>query len=113
MTALVTGGAGLIGSHIVDRLLEEGEEVRVLDNLDPQTHPGGRPDWIPAEVDFVEGDVRDLACLTRCLRGVEEVYHQAAFGGFTSDISTYYDVNATGTARLFEAISETGGSALE
>lgn len=106
VTTLVTGGAGLIGSHIVDLLLQQGQEVRVLDNLDPQTHPEGRPEWIPADVDFVEGDVRDANCLSRCLQGVEDVYHQAAFGGFTSQISTYHDVNATGTARLFEVIAE-------
>lgn len=106
MTALVTGGAGLIGSHVVDELLARGARVRILDNLDEQTHPGGRPGWIPAEAEFVHGDVRDKDCLVRCLRGVEEVYHQAAFGGFTTEISEYYDSNATGTARLFEAIAD-------
>jgi dTDP-L-rhamnose 4-epimerase len=101
---LVTGGAGLIGSHIVDQLLEQGFRVRILDNLEPQTHLEGRPGWIPSDVEFVEGDVRDMECLGRCLQGVEEVYHQAAFGGFTTEISTYYDVNGTGTARIFEII---------
>jgi dTDP-L-rhamnose 4-epimerase len=104
--ALVTGGAGLIGSHIVDLLLERGREVRILDNLDAQTHPSGRPAWIPRGAEFVEGDVRDRECLGRVLRGVDEIYHQAAFGGFTTEISTYYDANATGTARIFEVISE-------
>ena len=108
MTALVTGGAGLIGSHIVDLLLERGERVRILDNLDAQTHPRGRPPWIPADAEFIEGDVRDADTFARALDGVEEVYHQAAFGGFTSEITTYYDVNATGTARLLELIAERG-----
>jgi dTDP-L-rhamnose 4-epimerase len=103
---LVTGGAGLIGSHVVDLLLEQGREVRILDNLDPQTHPEGRPAWIPGEAEFVQGDVRDRAVLEDVLRDVDEVYHQAAFGGFTTEISTYYDVNATGTARIFEVIAE-------
>ena len=106
MTALVTGGAGLIGSHIVDLLLERGEAVRILDNLDAQTHPNGRPPWIPEEAEFVEGDVRDAELLARVLDGVEALYHQAAFGGFTSEISTYYDANSTGTARIFEVIAE-------
>jgi dTDP-L-rhamnose 4-epimerase len=106
--ALVTGGAGLIGSHVVDQLLVAGYGVRVLDNLDPQTHPQGRPDWIPADVEFVEGDVRDADSLARCLDGVDDVFHQAAFGGFTTEISTYYDVNSTGTALIFELIAERG-----
>jgi dTDP-L-rhamnose 4-epimerase len=106
MTVLVTGGAGLIGSHIVDLLLAEGKRVRILDNLDRQTHPQGRPKWIPVDAEFVEGDMRDRDALERCLAGVEEIYHQAAFGGFTNEISTYYDANATGTARLFEVLAE-------
>jgi dTDP-L-rhamnose 4-epimerase len=108
VTALVTGGAGLIGSHVVDLLLAEGEEVRILDNLEPQTHPQGRPPWIPDEAEFVEGDVRDRDVVAGALAGVQDVYHQAAFGGFTTEISTYYDANATGTARIFEVIAEEG-----
>src|SRR5436190_21164006 len=106
MTTLVTGGAGLIGSHIVDALLERGESVRVLDSLHPQTHRSGRPQWLGPEVELVEGDVRDRAAVSRALRGVETVFHQAAFGGFTSDISEYFDANGTGTARLFEVIAD-------
>lgn len=106
MTALVTGGAGLIGSHIVDQLLAAGHETRIVDNLEPQTHPKGRPPWIPPDVEFIEGDIRDRAVLARALAGVEDVYHQAAFGGFTTEISTYYDANSTGTARIFEVIAE-------
>ena len=106
MNVLVTGGAGLIGSHIVDLALEAGNKVRILDNLDDQTHPRGRPGWIPSEAEFIEGDVRDVDALARALDGVDEIYHQAAFGGFTSEISTYYDANSTGTARIFEVIAE-------
>lgn len=105
MKALVTGGAGLIGSHVVDLLVARGQDVRILDNLDAQTHPQGKPAWIPEGVEFVHGDVRDLAALEHCLDGVDEIYHQAAFGGFTTEISTYYDSNATGTARIFELIA--------
>jgi dTDP-L-rhamnose 4-epimerase len=108
MTVLVTGGAGLIGSHIVDLLLERGQRVRILDNLDAQTHPKGRPSWIPNDAEFIEGDIRDGDTLVRVLAGVEEIYHQAAFGGFTNEISTYYDANTTGTARIFEAIAQRG-----
>jgi dTDP-L-rhamnose 4-epimerase len=104
----VTGGAGLIGSHIVDLLLEQGREIRILDNLDAQTHPQGRPPWVPDAAEFVEGDVRDRELVARVLEGVDEIYHQAAFGGFTTEISTYYDANATGTAAIFEVIAERG-----
>jgi dTDP-L-rhamnose 4-epimerase len=105
---LVTGGAGLIGSHIVDQLLRRGDDVRILDNLNLQTHASGRPLWVSPQAEFVEGDVRDVDCVRRSLAGVEGVYHQAAFGGFTDSLSTYYDQNATGTARLFEGIESAG-----
>ena len=57
--ALVTGGAGLIGSHLVDLLVTEGWRVRILDNLEPNTHKQGKPAWINPAAEFVEGDVRD------------------------------------------------------
>jgi dTDP-L-rhamnose 4-epimerase len=59
--ALVTGGAGLIGSHLSDLLLGEGYRVRILDNLEPQTHRNGKPPWIPTEAEFVNADIRDRA----------------------------------------------------
>lgn len=103
---LVTGGAGLIGSHLADLLLREGHEVRIFDNLDTQTHLHGKPPWIPAEAEFIHGDMRNEADLKRALSGVEWVFHQAAFGGFTTALTQYMDVNASGTARLFELIRE-------
>lgn len=105
MKVLVTGGAGMIGSQIVDALLEQGREVRILDNLDPASHRG-RPPWIPEQAEFVLGDVRDPDCLVACLRGVDDIFHlAAAVGGVTADISTFFDVNAVGTARIFEVIA--------
>jgi dTDP-L-rhamnose 4-epimerase len=101
---LVTGGAGLIGSHLVDELVTRGASVRILDNLSPSSHRG-RPAWVPDEAEFVKGDVRDSSCLERCLSGIEDVYHlAAAVGGVTNDLAEFFDVNATGTARLFEVI---------
>lgn len=104
MKALVTGGAGLIGSHLVDLLLIEKWQVRILDNLEPTTHPFGRPDWIPNEAEFQLGDVRNPDDLDKALAGVDVIFHQAAFGGFVPEVSKYLDTNAVGTARIFEAI---------
>ncbi len=103
-TILVTGGAGLIGSHIVDVLLEKGHRVKVLDNLEPITHPKGKPPWIPEDVEFILGDVRNLDDWKRSLKGVDAVFHQAAYGGFAPEISKMTEVNTSGTARMFEAI---------
>lgn len=103
---LVTGGAGLIGSHLVDLLLKEGHQVRVIDNLEPQTHLHGKPPWIPGDVDFIQGDMRSDADVKKALTHIDWVFHQAAFGGFTTALTQYIDVNATGTARIFETIRE-------
>src|ERR1700693_1730956 len=65
--ALVTGGAGLIGSHVVDLLVRDGWQVLVLDNLEPQTHRRGRPTWINEKAKFVEGDLRDRDTITAAL----------------------------------------------
>ena len=65
--ALVTGAAGLIGSHIVDLLVREGWQVRALDNLEPQTHRRGKPAWINHEAEFIEGDMRDRDAITAVL----------------------------------------------
>lgn len=105
MHALVTGGAGLIGSHLVDALLERGYEVTILDNLEPQTHPFGKPTWIPAKARFVLGDVRHAQTWEEVLNGIDVIFHQAAFGGFTPEISYYMDANATGTAMMLETIA--------
>jgi dTDP-L-rhamnose 4-epimerase len=106
---LVTGGAGFIGSHLVDLLRAERDaDVVVLDNLEPQTHPAGRPPWVPADVTFLQGDVRSVDDLARALRGVRYVFHIAGYGGFVPSVSKYMDVNATGTVRLYEALRDHG-----
>lgn len=101
---LVTGGAGLIGSHIADLLLEKGYPVTLLDNLNPQTHPSGKPRWVNPAAEFLRGDVRCEEDVVKALRDVRYVVHQAAFGGFTEAVSEYFDVNVNGTARIFEVI---------
>ncbi len=101
---LVTGGAGFIGSHIVDRLLQEGYAVRVLDNLTKPTHEG-IPSYLSKEAEFLEGDVRNPRDWNKALRGVQGVFHEAAAGGFTADISLYAMSNSYGTALLMEKIA--------
>ena len=108
--ALVTGGAGLIGSHVVDLLQAEGWSVRILDNLEPQTHRDGKPTWLESAVqngaEFFEGDMRDREVLEAALDGIGVVFHQAAYGGYMSEISKYVAVNSFGTAQLLEIIRE-------
>lgn len=104
--ALVTGGAGLIGSHIVDQLLREGWRVRILDNLEPQTHRHGKPAWVSPQAEWAEADIRDRAAVTAALQDIDVVFHQAAYGGYMPDISKYVAVNSFGTAQLLEIIRE-------
>ncbi len=104
--ALVTGGAGLIGSHVVDLLLAEGWAVRVLDNLEPVTHGGAAPAWLAPGAAFVRGDVRDRDAVRGALEGVEAVVHQAAYGGYMPEIAKFVEVNSLGTAHLLEIIRD-------
>src|SRR2546423_13443055 len=80
--ALVTGGAGLIGSHVADLLVREGWRVRILDNLEPNTHRRGKPAWINRDAEFVHGDLRDRVTIENALSDIDIVFHQAAYGGF-------------------------------
>ncbi len=104
--ALVTGGAGLIGSHLVDLLVRERWKVRILDNLEPNTHKLGRPSWVNSEAEFVQGDLRDRETMTSALRDMDVVFHQAAYGGYMPEIAKYVDVNSLGTAQMLEIIRE-------
>ena len=104
--ALVTGGAGLIGSHLVDLLLREGWTVRVLDALEPQTHRQGKPAWVPSVAEFIEADIRDRVAVKAALRDIDVVFHQAAYGGYMPEISKYVAVNSFGTAQLLEIIRD-------
>jgi dTDP-L-rhamnose 4-epimerase len=104
--ALVTGGAGLIGSHIVDLLVQEGWTVCVLDNLEPNTHRRGKPDWINKKADFVQGDLRDRETIAAALDKIDIVFHQAAYGGYMPEIAKYVHVNSLGTAQMLEVIRE-------
>lgn len=99
---LVTGGAGFIGSHTIDLLLERGYEVRILDNLQPRVHPRGKPPWVPKDAEFIQGDVANPADLARALEGMEVVVHLAAYQDYMPDFSRFIHTNAESAALLFE-----------
>lgn len=106
---LITGGAGFIGSHLADRLLERGDVVRVLDSLAAQVHgpERKRPDYLAPEVELLVGDVRDADVVQRAVRGVDAVFHLAAAAGVGQSmyqVTSYMDVNTRGTAVLLEAL---------
>jgi len=108
MRVLITGGAGFIGSHLADRLLAEGHDVRALDNLDSQVHQDGqRPDYLDDEVELQIGDVRDHEAVGRALEGVDAVYHFAAAVGVGQsmyEIERYTSINAIGAAVVLEEV---------
>lgn len=106
MKVLVTGGAGFIGSHTVDALLEKGHHVRILDNLQKPIHRAGKPLYTPKSVEFTFGDVRDKRTLEYALQGVDVVYHFAAYQDYLPDFSTYFHVNSVSTALIYEIIVE-------
>ena len=107
---LVTGGAGFVGSHLADDLLERGYEVRALDNLSPQVHEEGveRPAYLSSEVELIKADANDSCSVARALKGVDAVFHLAAAVGVGQSmyqIAHYTHVNAGGTAVLLEALA--------
>ncbi|OHV19688.1 NAD-dependent dehydratase [Parafrankia soli] len=109
MRVLVTGGAGFIGSHIVDVLLAAGDEVRVLDALLPAAHRH-RPE-IDDRAQFLEGDVRDAGQVRAALDGVDAVCHQAAMVGMgvdLADLPAYASHNDLGTAVLLAGMVRAG-----
>jgi dTDP-L-rhamnose 4-epimerase len=107
-TILVTGGAGFIGSHLVDELLDHGYDVRVLDALVAQVHGAAeRPQYLSPEAELVVGDVRDAHAVRRALEGVDAVVHLAArvgVGQSMYEIAEYTDANSRGTAVLLQAL---------
>jgi dTDP-L-rhamnose 4-epimerase len=109
MKALVTGGAGFIGSHLVDALLAEGWDVRILDNLDPQVHGLGQlmPDYLSRDAELQIGDIRDPTAVAAALDGVDAVFHEAAAVGVGQsmyEIARYVETNSLGAAVLLQAI---------
>src|SRR5215813_9499812 len=104
---LVTGGAGFVGSHLVDALLNAGHKVRVFDDLTPQVHGNQLPDYLSSDAELIMGDLRDEAAVHDALEGVEVVFHLGAAVGVGQsmyEISRYVGVNTLGTAVLLQEL---------
>jgi dTDP-L-rhamnose 4-epimerase len=107
---LVSGGAGFIGSHVVDLLVEEGHHVRVIDSIDPIVHREHPADLNP-RAEYVQADVRSPDAWESCLVGVSAVSHQAARVGLgldPGDVLDYVSVNDLGTAAMLLAMHRVG-----
>ncbi len=104
--ALVTGGAGFIGQHLVRGLLARGLEVTVLDDLSV-----GKRENVPAGAKFVQGDVRDPEAVTMALAGVDCVFHEAAVVSIRASVEGFVhdgDVNLLGTLNLLQCMADSG-----
>ena len=105
---LVTGGAGFIGSYIVDRLIEDGHEVAVLDNLELQVHQGNFPDYLNRSAKFVKGSVLDYDLLKSLVSEAEIIFHEASLSGVGQSmyqVRRYADANMMGTACLLDVLA--------
>lgn len=108
-SVLVTGGAGFIGSHLVDALVAKGHAVTVLDNLTPQVHPG-KPDYLNSAAAYRRADVRDKEVLRELLPDAEIVYHLAAAVGVGQsmyEVDEYVSANTMATANLLQVLLDT------
>jgi dTDP-L-rhamnose 4-epimerase len=107
---LVTGGAGFIGSYLVDALVAKGRDVRVFDNLEAQVHGAGRqvPEYLNPRAELIIGDVRDRSALKGALEGVDVVFHYAAAVGVGQsmyEIRRYVEANTLGGATLLDILA--------
>jgi len=108
---LITGGAGFVGSHLADGLLNEGHEVRVFDNLTPQVHDRGVPEYLAGEVNFIHGDLRDPDAVRDAINDIDVIFHFGAAVGVGQsmyEIAHYMGTNTQGTANLLQAILDNG-----
>ena len=106
MNVLVTGGAGFIGSHLVDRLVEKGHQVNIFDNLEGQVHRT-TPAYLNLNAKFIKGDIRDIELLRSAIKGIDIIFHQASMVGIGQSmyqINKYVDVNTLGTAKLLDLL---------
>ena len=107
MKILVTGGAGFIGSHLVDALVEKGHEVLIYDNFEPQVHKT-EPEYLNRNAELIRADVRDKNTLKNAVMDTEIIFHQAAMVGVGQSmyqVEKYVDVNTFATAKLLDIIA--------
>jgi dTDP-L-rhamnose 4-epimerase len=107
MRVLITGGAGFIGSHLADELVQRGHSVRILDSLCPQVHRGGVPRYLNRRAELIHGDVREREMLARAVNDVKVVVHLASAVGVAQsqyEVKHYVDVNVGGTANLADVL---------
>lgn len=105
---LVTGGAGFIGSHLVDELVKQKYRVTVFDNLDRQVHPEGLPEYLNLKATFVRADVRNRKQLKDVVQKADVIFHLAAAVGVGQSqyqISHYVECNIQGTANLLDILA--------
>jgi dTDP-L-rhamnose 4-epimerase len=107
---LITGGGGFVGSHLTDKLLEQGHHVRILDDLTPQVHGEDLPGYLSPEAELIVGDIRESRAVRAALKNIDVIFHFAATVGVGQsmyEISRYMSVNTQGTAELLQAMLET------
>lgn len=105
--ALVTGGAGFIGSFIVDELVRRGYKVRIFDDLVEQVHHGKTPEYLNKKAEFIKGNLQDVPLLTNALKDIDYIFHKASevgVGQSMYEISRYVGANALGTGNLLDII---------
>jgi dTDP-L-rhamnose 4-epimerase len=108
---LITGGAGFVGSHLTDTLLQQGHSVRIFDNLSPQVHPQGVPPYLPSDAELTVADVRDADAVRSAIDGVDVIFHLASAVGVGQsmyEIANYMGVNTQGTANLLQVLLDSG-----
>jgi dTDP-L-rhamnose 4-epimerase len=104
---LITGGAGFVGSHLADALVQAGHDVRIFDSLTSQVHPDGLPGYLNREVEFMRGDMRNRNAVERAVKGADVIFHEAAAVGVGQsmyEIEHYMGANTQGTAVLLQVL---------
>lgn len=107
---LVTGGAGFIGSFLVDQLIQDGFRVRILDNLEDQVHHGQKPSYLNKKAQFIKGDIRDYSTFKKAIKDIDAVFHLAAAVGVAQSnyqIKKYVDSNVGGISNLLDILVNT------
>lgn len=104
---LVTGGAGFVGSFLVDRLVKQGFKVRVFDNLEEQVHQGKIPSYLNKDAEFIQSDIRNYEEVKKTLDGIDVIFHLAAsvgVGQSNYQIKKYVETNMLGMANLLDIL---------